>query len=376
MTPDSLAFQITTLVVLLGVLTVAILRWNRFRRRVAARFFALMLVQLLAIASVVVAVNRSGHYLPTWAAVVGSEAGTDPRTVLDQRSSSTSLPGPSGWRATPAEQMQDRLQARSSLLETITITGATTGYALPATVYLPGSYSAGGSRRFPLLELQAGYPGNEKTWSSYLDLKDTLDSLIANGSLPAVMVVMPRQNPLRGHDSECVDADPGTLSGSLADTYLSQDVPRYMRQHYRAGLTRRDLIVGGFSTGAYCAANLALRHPRTYAGAIVLSGYFCTIVDRSTGRLFADRTEVDDNCPLLTVARTHPPLAVFIGAAQDNKEDMHHVAMMQGRFPPSDRVRVVITRTGGHSSVAWRVLSRLSLVWMASVFGGSRQATG
>lgn len=370
MSPDSLALQLVVLLALLGALAVTILRWKQFRHRVAARVVALMLVQLLAIGSVVVAANRSGHYLTTWAAVAGSEAGIDPRTVLDTPGSGHQPSSPNTWQVTPVERAQDRAAAHTSRLETITITGATTGYALPAVVYLPGSYSASGSRRFPLLQLQSGYPGHEGTWNNYLDLKTSLDTLIADGSMPAVMAVMPRQNPLRGHDSECVDADPKALPGSLADTFLSADVPRYVREHYRVGLTRRDLVIGGISTGAYCAANLALRHPSTYGGAIVLSGYFSSLVDHSTGPLFADRKAADDNSPLLTIARPHLPLAFFIGAAQDNKEDMVDVATMHGRFPPSDRVRVEITRTGGHSAVAWRVLSRLGFVWMAEALGG------
>ncbi len=143
--PDSLAFQIVVLLALLGVLAVAILRWKRFRHPVAARFAALMLVQIFAIGAVLVAANRSGHYLTTWATVAGSEAGIDPQTILDTPGSGDRPSGPHTWQVTPAERAQDRADARSSRLETITVTGAATGYDLPATVYLPGSYSAAGT---------------------------------------------------------------------------------------------------------------------------------------------------------------------------------------------------------------------------------------
>lgn len=372
MKPNSSVLQVLVLIALAGLVLLAVIRWKRFRYRRTSRFAALLLIQLLAITTVALTINRSGDFVTTWPAVVGSESGVDPQVVLDHPGRVLIPPGHNTWSPSPAERASDEALARRSRLETVTITGGPTGYSMPATVYLPGSYSATGSRRFPVLQLLAGYPGSYRSWTAYLNLQNNLDALIAAGTMPAVVAVMPYQNPVKAHDSECVDADPAMLAGSLADRYLSTDVPRYVRSHFRVGLTRHDLVVGGYSTGGYCAANLALRHSGTYGGAIVLSGYFRTIVDDTTGPLFADRMEADENAPLVTVRRPHLPLAIFLSAARDNKDDMREIASIQSRFPASDRLRVLITATGGHSSVAWKVSSRLGFAWMATVFGSHR----
>jgi enterochelin esterase-like enzyme len=235
-------------------------------------------------------------------------------------------------------------------------------------IYLPGSYAADKSRRFPLFQMESGFTGSYHTWKASAGLQANVDNLIADGRLPAVVVVMPEQYPILGRDSECVNADPAVLPGSLADTYLSHDVPLYMRTHYRIGAGRSDLMIGGFSTGGYCAANLALRHSSTYGGAMVLSGYFRTIIDHTTGPLFADRAEAQANDAMITIRRPHRPLAWFLSAAQDAPTDVRYLAEFQRLVPRTDLLHVVYTRTGGHSSAAWRVSSRLGFAWLASVF--------
>lgn len=372
MTPNSPALLTLLLIALVGAIVLAVLRWRHFHFRRTSRFLILLLIQFLAVGSTVVIVNRSGEYFTTWAQVAGSESGIVPKVAAEHpgRLVRPRPSTPDSWRRTPAERRNDIAEASRSRLEIITITGHSTGYSMRAMVYLPGSYSASGRRRFPVLQLQSGYPGSAHSWIGALDLQHNLDTSIADGSLPAVVAVMPSQNPVRSHDSECVNADPAVHPGSLADTYLAVDVPDYLRSHYRVGLTRRDLVIGGYSTGGYCAANLALRHPETFGGAIVLSGYFRTAIDHTTGPLFRDEAEADANDPFLTVRRPHPPLAFFLAAAQDNADDLQQVKAMEPRFPSTDRLRVVYTATGGHSTVSWKVTSRLGFAWIASVFGG------
>jgi enterochelin esterase-like enzyme len=363
---DSPATGVTLAAVLLAVIAVTCWRWRAVRFRRLMRFGSLLGIQVLGLMTVLVWVNVSGQYVSNIADLTGSTQGLAAHDLVDRRGDEIDPAQRSDWLPTPGERAADRADAGGSRVLTITIDGAKTGYHQGAKIYLPGSYQADPGRRYPVLQLQSGYPGSARSWFDYLDLKQTLDQLIAGGRMPAVVAVSTSQNVRRAHDSECVDADPASVPGSLAGTFLGVDVPTYLRAHYRVGGSRDDWVIGGYSTGGYCAANLALRHPQTYAAAISLSGYFTPIVDGTTGELYRTTQERDENTPILTARRPHPPTAFFLGAAQNNVSDMFALASIERVIPTTDPLRVATTPSGGHSSRIWRVLSPDAFTWVAA----------
>src|SRR6202043_2033013 len=62
--------------------------------------------------------------------------------------------------------------------------------------------------------------------------------------------------------------------GVRDDTYLTQDVRNDMLARYRVSHDPYEWGAAGYSSGGYCAANLALRHPGSFGAAAVLNGYF------------------------------------------------------------------------------------------------------
>ncbi len=58
------------------------------------------------------------------------------------------------------------------------------------------------------------------------------------------------------------------------DTYLTQDVRADALARYRVSLDPSQWGVAGCSSGGFCAANLALRHPGSFGAAAVIEGYF------------------------------------------------------------------------------------------------------
>jgi len=63
-------------------------------------------------------------------------------------------------------------------------------------VYLPPSYSqpVAASRRYPLIVLLHGWPGGDGNWLGEGRAAVTLDSMIAGGSVPEVIALMPNAN--------------------------------------------------------------------------------------------------------------------------------------------------------------------------------------
>ena len=135
-------------------------------------------------------------------------------------------------------------------------------------IYTPPGYEAGGGRRYPVL-YEA--PNTYAAWDAAVNVRVVLDTLIDNGSIPAMIVVFVDAQGGPYPDSECANSVDGR---EWMDTFISKTVVSYVDTHYMTinGAAGRGVI--GFSQGGYCAAVLALRHPSVFGTSIPISGYF------------------------------------------------------------------------------------------------------
>jgi len=162
-------------------------------------------------------------------------------------------------------------QLESGRIGWITLPGKLSGYSRRGLVYLPPQY--GQPRyarvRFPVVELFHGTPGSPLSWDTVLNISELADSLIARHLIGPMVLVMPAING-SGHDyQDCVNG-PGVND----DTYLTRDVRADVRARYRVSHDPYEWGVAGYSSGGYCAANLALRHRASFGAAAVIEGYF------------------------------------------------------------------------------------------------------
>ncbi|MDV8075823.1 alpha/beta hydrolase-fold protein [Rhodococcus sp. IEGM 1370] len=138
--------------------------------------------------------------------------------------------------------------------------------ARPATVYVPASYDAGASD-LPVLVLLTGQPGHVVDWIEGGRLVQTMDAFAARhgGAAPIVVVADglgdTEANPM------CMDSNLGN-----AATYLSVDVPHWIRSNFRVSSDPRAWAVGGYSYGGTCALQLAVTAPSVYPTFLDISG--------------------------------------------------------------------------------------------------------
>ncbi len=134
-------------------------------------------------------------------------------------------------------------------------------------VYLPAGYAAS-AQRYPTMYL---VPWDLAHWQLGAHMTTLLDSLIAKGSIPPMIVVFIDLNGGPFPNSECANSYDGRQH---ADTFVSSTVVAWVDQHFRTIPEASARTIMGFSQGAFCAANLQMRHPDVFANAIVFSGYF------------------------------------------------------------------------------------------------------
>ena len=242
--------------------------------------------------------------------------------------------------------------------------GGRSGLTREALVYLPAAYfqPSQARRRFPVVELFHGYPGNPGNWIRQLHLAQVLDAEIAARRLPAVIAVVPTDDD-PGRDSECVNA----VRGQQDETYLAVDVPADLRHGFRALDTPRAWATVGYSTGGFCAVNLALHHPERYAAAASLSGYYSAVVDRQTRDLYKGSAAARRyNSPQWLVAHRRVSLPLYLVASRGDHEAMRSMQIM--RFAAEGRLPIVTVTepSGGHNFHVWYDASLAAFEWLGA----------
>ncbi len=359
---------VTVLTVACAVATVML--WDRPRWRTVRRATGLLLTQLMVLLTIGVFVNRQANFFVTVGELFGS-GGDDSYAASVPPGTPTLGPGGAGreqFEAWLAAHRQASTPGRG-IVAPVVIAGGVTGYRLPARVYVPAAYfdPAQAQRRFPTVLLLAGYPGSVDTWPKSMRIAQALDAAIGAGRMGPVLAVMPEQNPVRGRDSECVDS----ADGVRADTYLTSDVPAAVAPYLRITGGRTGWAVAGYSTGGYCAVNLALRHPGKFVAAASLSGHFRPLVNRATGALYGNDLALRRaNDPRVTVTQPRSvPVDLFLFASTGDREALRDLEQFRPLVRAPDSVTVVADRAGGHNFRAWRAVLPDLLGWLGGRLG-------
>jgi enterochelin esterase-like enzyme len=227
-----------TVAVAVGALVLAIvLAW--WRRRA----LGWVAVGVLSLVVGSIAVNDYFAYFPTVADVAG-------RHAKDQ--------------ASPAKvatvDARPTLPARG-LVEQVAIPGTTSGFAgRPAEVYLPPAWFASPRPALPVIELLHGSPGMPEDWTRGAQVDVVSDQWATDHGGFAPIIVMPDVNGSFTGNTQCLNGRRGN-----AETYLVDDVHRFMAERYGARTDRMGWTVGGLSEGGYCAMNLTAAHPDQFA---------------------------------------------------------------------------------------------------------------
>ncbi len=172
-------------------------------------------------------------------------------------------------------------------------------------VYLPPAYKAKTRLPLPVVVLITGQPGSPEQWLSAGVIQKTMDEYAARHNGLAPIVVMPDVNGSTQGNTVCMDS-----KIAKADTYLSKDIPAWIKENLSADPNPARWVIAGFSFGGTCALQMAALHPAVYPNAIVMSG-------EAEPAVFSDRAKTiqatfggnaaafDALTPLHVMARTH-----------------------------------------------------------------------
>ncbi|MEO8220775.1 MAG: alpha/beta hydrolase-fold protein [Specibacter sp.] len=223
---------------------------------------------VLATATVLAAVgfafNATFGEFPTVSSLVSAEpvavAAALPRVHRAAGARFMNAPVSRGWK-----NAAGRPSAGSVL--SVPIPGTSLGFEpRNALVYLPPAYAAPARPVLPVLILVSGQPGSPESWLRSTDLVRELDAFAAAHGGLAPIVVAPDPNGSDGANTMCMNS-----AVAQADTYMSRDVPAWIKAHLDADTNPAHWAVGGFSYGGTCALQLVTRHPGVFQSFMAIS---------------------------------------------------------------------------------------------------------
>lgn len=318
-------------------------RRSRWPATVACAALSFVVAAAFGIGSV----NRYYGYYDTWTALA---------TDLQAENGATALPVqiPLAPGVVPARNVDSRLRPDLDpwSLRRLALPGGASGVrGRQALVVLPPPSLRHGP--VPVLLFLHGEPGSPPTLTTGLRLVTALQRQAALGRIGAMAVVIP---DVRGSvpNQQCLDV----AHRSALATWLRTEVPGDLTTQLDVKPPGRAWAVAGLSEGGFCAADLALHEPGTYAGAAEIDGY--NEPDLSHGifrKAFGGRRErVAADSPREVVRRwpAQRRLPAFwlmagTGNVADYRDAVSFATLLGRRADP----RFVTVEGGRHTKPAW-----------------------
>jgi pimeloyl-ACP methyl ester carboxylesterase len=254
---------------------------------------------------------------------------------------------------------------RSGRIGWVDLPGKLSGYDRRGLLYLPPQYGQAkyAGVRFPVVELFHGTPGtNPLAWETRLQIGQVTDSLLARHLIGPMVLVMPTINGPGHQFQDCVNGP-----ASNDETYLLKDVRTDMLAHYRVSRDAYEWGASGYSSGGYCSANLALRHPTSFGAAAVINGYFRAADGPAAGALNGNQPLEAANSPLYLAERLTPnssPLPAFwVAAGTHDKPDYKPATVFTAAL---DRIEQVpfYQLNAGDTANEWAAALPAALTWL------------
>jgi enterochelin esterase-like enzyme len=151
-----------------------------------------------------------------------------------------------------------RVTVVAGTVGTISVTSRAIGGAgVRVTVYLPPGYVENRTRRYPVFYLLCGFPGQGSNFVTIGDIAVTADTLIAEGRIRPMLLVMPNSATSFFVDNEWVN---GVRPHTGWETFVARDVVGSIDHRYRTITRGSDRAIGGLSEGGYGSLNIAFHH--------------------------------------------------------------------------------------------------------------------
>jgi S-formylglutathione hydrolase FrmB len=378
--PWFLLFVVASAVLAFGAAVVGLPRVSAQRpSAILGRIGILVSVNIMVILTAAVGLNDQFGFFADWtdlhgalfggtvvsSAMAGGGAATAANVPL---APATAAAVPSGVAAPALPALPPGAGVADRVLR-FTVTGAGSGLTGEVLVTLPEGYTdpANQARLYPVLETFPGYPGDPSQWNDSLNLGAALDNAVAAHTAAPMITISPITEFPAGVDTECVD---GPGAAPKVETWLTEDVPHWVRQHLRVGTDRTSWATIGLSAGAWCAAMATMLHPEQYAAGIVMGGYFAPEFSANYEPFTTTSTEGLRYDLIHLATLNPPPVALWIETSHSDSVSYPSSARMLASARPPLSIQALVLSHAGHRFGVWIGELPQALSWLGKNIAG------
>ncbi|OIV38471.1 hypothetical protein BIV57_05565 [Mangrovactinospora gilvigrisea] len=357
-------FVLLLILIAIGLIVLTVWLWPRLARRgpamVAGRVGMLVACQLAIVSAFAAAVNADFMFYTSWSDLLGTQHDTAKISQVTAGAKARHLVV-TGHQA--VRYQGKNAPAQTGRIDNVTIRGAVSGLSETGYVYLPPQYFAHGAekKRFPVVVQLTGYPGEAVALIKKMKLPEyQLRGLAAHTAKPMIYVMI--RSATDSRDTECTDV-PG---GPHALQFLSQDVPRAVREGYRTAPDAAGWAMAGDSTGGYCALKIAMTSPDRFGSAVALSAYFHALQDPTTGSLYdgSRKYRAENDLVWRLKHLPSPPVQALLTTSRTEADYKQTLAFARLARQPMG-VTTLVRDQGGHNFNTWTQEIPHTMHWLA-----------
>lgn len=239
-------------------------------------------------------------------------------------------------------------------------------------VYIPAIYKSLAQINLPVLVLTAGWPGTPDNWPG-LGLENIMNQFAKNHNGITPLVFVADNIGSLTNDTECVNSPRGNV-----ETYLTVDVPNFIKHNFHVDSSPSNWAIGGLSLGGMCAIMLTLRHPDVYNYFMDLGGELGpedgpkqhtidTLFDYSEAAWAAHQPS------LLLASHHYDNIGGFFGDGdQDTLNVEDAIAQLSAESKKAGIQSITETIVGAHTFNVWAETFKDALPWLSNRVGATQ----
>lgn len=338
-----------------------LLFWNKIYRRgflnLIFRTTTLLLIIVLTISSLAISVNKSQGFYSSWTDFFG---GTRDFTATAITNENLKILDASFLKK--AQPISGDLHLLKE-----TIRGKKSHVSNIVYLILPSSavqeLKVGKSLNasdYQVVEFLTGFPSQPEMWFKALKVEEDITAYNATHSRKIIGVI-PQINIAGKADLECMNFANGQPD---AEAWLTEDMHSYISR--RLGLADSQWISVGVSTGAWCAAMFAIRHPKLYSGALSIAGYYRPALPLKDPidlqRAMIAKYDVKE-----MESRLVSPVPLYIVASLGDVYSIRETTRFLAKPHPMLKINYREISSGGHNPRVWKSQILPGLTWLSTV---------
>ena len=355
----SLSTEVLFWIVTVAILIFTVFIWHKFAhinwKTITARFSLIIAIQCFALASMGITINRSGEFYGSWSDLFGAQGQYKKIAISPAALSQISVKDLLSATKTKGGSLIFRKVIRGANSGISNVVYVVASPKLAAQLASPG-HAIGST--YQVVELFPGTPGVPQTWIGTLDGITTMENLEIAGRIPPTIALIPAINVQPGQDTQCMNF----VGGAQVETWVTSDMKTFLQTFL--GVDNRLWSSFGYSTGGWCAAEVAVLHQDQYSQGVSLAGYFSPILSFGLSR--REKNYLSKQYDLINYLKNYQrnTKVMIITSVKDRFANGSAQRFMQ-KANSLIPIKYVPIPTGGHNIGVWKPFVATGFLWIS-----------